>query len=373
MKRFFFVGYTAIFIFFTFFSYLFVDANFIYFPSILKGFNWQNQTMVTFVYLFLISSFFGFYIFLLRKIDSISNLKEIIKFIPAFLIPIFAYPAMLSYDIFNYIATSKVLFYYHENPYLVMPIEFLRDPILLFTHAANKLGIYGIFWTIISGIPYFFSFGNYLISIFMFKLFAALFYLGLIFLIWKLTRNKLSVILFAANPLVIIETFISGHNDIVMMFFALLAVYLLKNKRIFLAVLCLFLSILIKYATIFLVPIFLLTIIQYIKNKKIDWNKFYLFSFFSMFVIFILSFLREEIYPWYAIWPLTFLVLTTEKRKLINIYIGFSYGLMLSYAPYMYFGTYFGTTPFAKILLMLFPPVGIFLYQTIKANKRSIL
>src|SRR3989344_4229982 len=328
MKRFFFVGYPIL-IAFTLFSYLFVDANFIYLSLPFKGFNWQNQTMVTFVYLFLISSFFGFYIFLLRKIDSIQNLKEIIKFIPAFLIPIFAYPAMLSYDLFNYIATAKVLFYYRENPYLVMPIEFLRDPILLFTHAANKLALYGIFWIFISAVPYFLSFGNYIISIVAFKIFIATFYFGLVFLIWKLTKNKLSVFLFV--------------------------------------------SILIKYATFFLLPIFLFTIIQILKNKKIDWNKFYLFSFFSMFVIFILSFLREEIYPWYAIWPLTFLVLTTEKRKLINIYIGFSYGLMLSYAAYMYFGTYFGTTPFAKILLMLFPPVGIFLYQTIKANKRSIL
>jgi len=372
MKRFFFVGYPIL-IAFTLFSYLFVDANFIYLSLPFKGFNWQNQTMVTFVYLFLISSFFGFYIFLLRKIDSIQNLKEIIKFIPAFLIPIFAYPAMLSYDLFNYIATAKVLFYYRENPYLVMPIEFLRDPILLFTHAANKLALYGIFWIFISAVPYFLSFGNYIISIVAFKIFIATFYFGLVFLIWKLTKNKLSVLLFAASPLVIIETFISGHNDVVMMFFALLAIYFLKNKKICQAVFFLFLSILIKYATFFLLPIFLFTIIQILKNKKIDWNKFYLFSFFSMFVIFILSFLREEIYPWYAIWPLTFLVLTTEKRKLINIYIGFSYGLMLSYAPYMYFGTYFGTTPFAKILLMLFPPVGIFLYQTIKANKRSIL
>src|SRR3990167_10477344 len=372
MKRFFFVGYPIL-IAFTLFSYLFVDANFIYLSLPFKGFNWQNQTMVTFVYLFLISSFFGFYIFLLRKIDSISNLKEIIKFIPAFLIPIFAYPAMLSYDIFNYIATSKVLFYYHENPYLVMPIEFLRDPILLFTHAANKLGIYGIFWTIISGIPYFFSFGNYLISIFMFKLFAALFYLGLIFLIWKLTRNKLSVILFAANPLVIIETFISGHNDIVMMFFALLAVYSLKNKRIFLAVIFLVLSIFIKYATLFLAPLFLLTVIQYAKNKKIDWSKFYLWAFFSMLAIFVLSFLREEIYPWYAVWPLTFLVLIPQKRKLIYLYVGLTFGLMISYIPYMYFGTYFDPTPFIKILFMLFPPACVFLYQVIKVNKKSIL
>src|SRR3989338_2315411 len=374
MKRFLFAGYAAILIALTFFSYLFVDANFMYFSSPLKGFDGQHRSLIAGTYFLLISIFFGIYIFLIKNYNLIfPNLSKLKKIIMLLLIPVFAYPAMFSYDLFNYIATSKVLFYYHENPYLVMPIDFIGEPTLMFTRAANKLALYGIFWTFISGIPYLLSFGNYLVSILMFKLFAGLFYLGLIFLIWKLTRNKLSVVLFAANPLVIIETFISGHNDVVMMFFALLAIYFLKNKRIFLAVIFLVLSIFIKYATLFLLPIFLFTIIQILKNKKIDWNKFYLFSFFSMFVIFILSFLREEIYPWYAIWPLTFLVLTTEKRKLINIYIGFSYGLMLSYAPYMYFGTYFGTTPFAKILLMLFPPVGIFLYQTIKANKRSIL
>lgn len=370
MKRFLFVGYTAIFIALTLFSYLFVDANFIYFPSSFAGFNGHHRILVSGIYFLLISIFFGIYVFLLRNINSVvQNLSEIKKFIPVFLVPVFAYPAMFSYDMFNYITTSKVLFYYHENPYLIMPIDFINDPILLFTRAANKLALYGMFWTFISGIPYLLSFGNYLVSILMFKLFSALFYLGLIFLIWKLTGNKLSVVLLAANPLIIIETFISGHNDVVMMFFALLAAYLLKNKRIFLAILCLFLSILIKYATLFLVPIFLLTIVQYVKNKKNDWNKFYLFSFFSMLVIFIFSFLREEIYPWYAIWPLTYLVLIPEKNKLINIFLGLSFGLMLSYIPYMYFGTYFGSTPFAKILLMLFPPVSIFLYQIMKTKE----
>jgi len=374
MKRLFFIGYLTILIAFTLFSYLFVDANFIYSPLPLKGFDDQHRILVSVIYFFIVSIFFVVYIFLLKNINSvIQNLSEIKKFIPLFLVPVFAYPAMFSYDIFNYIATSKVLFYYHENPYLIMPIDFIGDPTLVFTRAANKLALYGIFWTFISGIPYLLSFGNYLVSILMFKLFAGLFYLGLIFLIWKLTRNKLSVVLFAANPLVIIETFISGHNDVVMMFFALLAVYSLKNKRIFLAVIFLVLSIFIKYATLFLAPLFLLTVIQYAKNKKIDWSKFYLWAFFSMLAIFVLSFLREEIYPWYAVWPLTFLVLIPQKRKFINIFLGLSYGLMLAYIPYMYFGTYFGTTPFAKILLMLFPPVGIFLYQTIKANKRSIL
>lgn len=351
------------------FSYLFIDPNLIYIENLYTGFAFQNRTLVSIIYLVFIILFFILYIlFIKKKYFKKINLKILIGLSSILII---SYPAMISFDIFNYFATSKVLFYYHENPYLIMPVDFINEHILVFTRAANKLALYGIFWTFISGIPYSLSFGNYIASIFMLKVFISLFYFGLIFLIWKLTKNKLSVMLFAANPLVIIETFISGHNDIVMMFFALLAVYLLKNKRIFFAVFCLFLSILIKYATLFLVPIFLFAIIQYIKNKKINWNKFYLFSFFSLFVIFILSFLREEIYPWYAIWPLTFLVLVPQKNKLINVYLGLSFGLMLSYLAYMYFGTYFGPTPAIKIVLIFIPPIVLFIYQTIRMKKFS--
>src|SRR3989344_1860096 len=370
MKKLFLPVYFFTLFLFVIFSYLFTDQNLSYFHNIYTGFATNSRTIATMTYIIFVLLFFVFYYLILKYQKGIS-IKKLILVTSGILF--LTYPAILSYDIFNYIATSKVLFYYHENPYLIMPIDFINEPILVFTRAANKLALYGIFWTFISGVPYFLSFGNYIISIFTFKIFIAAFYFGISYLIWKLTRNKLSVILFAANPLVIIETFISGHNDVVMMFFALLAVYSLKNKRIFLAVIFLVLSIFIKYATLFLAPLFLLTVIQYAKNKKIDWSKFYLWAFFSMLAIFVLSFLREEIYPWYAVWPLTFLVLIPQKRKFINIFLGLSYGLMLAYIPYMYFGTYFGTTPFAKILLMLFPPVGIFLYQTIKANKRSIL
>ena len=140
-----------------------------------------------------------------------------------------SYPAILSYDIFNYIGTSKVLFIYHENPYLQMPIEFIGDPILMFTRAANKVALYGPLWVFLSGIPYAISFGNYFVSVFVFKIFVSVFYVGIVYLIRKLTNSYFSILLFAANPLVIIETFVSGHNDVVMMFFALLAFYLLKK------------------------------------------------------------------------------------------------------------------------------------------------
>src|SRR5260221_3326430 len=116
---------------------------------------------------------------------------------------------MLSYDIFNYIATAKVLFLYHENPYIIMPIEFLGDPFLLFMHAANKLALYGPFWIIMTGIPFLFSVKNFILSLLLFKLFVASFYFGTILFFNKLAKNLLSIFVFGLNPLVIIETSVS--------------------------------------------------------------------------------------------------------------------------------------------------------------------
>ena len=142
----------------------------------------------------------------------------------------FSYPGMLSFDIFNYIVTAKVLFFYHENPYIIMPIEFVGDPLLSFTHAANKISLYGASWILITAIPYFVGIGNFLLTLFSFKLFVSMFYLGTVFLIWKISKNLISVALFSLNPLVIIETLVSGHNDIVMVFFSLFSFYILMKK-----------------------------------------------------------------------------------------------------------------------------------------------
>src|SRR5258708_36906519 len=77
--------------------------------------------------------------------------------------------------------------------------------------------------------PYFFGFGNFLLTLFGFKLIASISYLAMSFLILKITKNPLSAAIFALNPLVIMESLVSGHNDIFMMFFALLSLYLLSK------------------------------------------------------------------------------------------------------------------------------------------------
>jgi len=287
------------------------------------------------------------------------SIKEVVTLIfSTTVILLFAYPAMLSYDIFNYIATAKLLFFYHENPYIIMPIEFAGDPLLLFVHAANKTALYGPFWILLTGVPYFLGFGNFLVTLFNFKLFIAIFYLASSWLVYKLSNNIKSVVLFSLNPLVIIESLVSGHNDIVMMVFVLASLYLAKKKLIGI-VLYLF-SVLIKYSTIFLFPVYVFIVMKKSFSKKI-----YLYASILMFLIFLLSPLREELYPWYAIWFLPLLYIFTNKGPLVLLTNLLCFGLLLSYLPFMYSGTYFGLTPLIKYLFVSVPVGLTFLFITI--------
>ncbi len=353
---------------FLIFSYLFIDPNFLYLHRLYSGFAFSNRQLTTVLYILLILIFFIFYFLIVRLskmgLFGFKDLKLYLILTIALLL--LSYPAMLSYDIFNYVATSKVLFFYHENPYIIMPIEFTKDPLLFFMHAANKTALYGPVWILLTGIPYVLGFGNFLLTLLNFKLFILLFYLGTISIIWKISKNFATLLLFVLNPLVIIETLISGHNDIVMMFFALLAFYLLMKKRIFWAIIFIILSMLIKYATLFLLPIFIYVVIRRVRKMEINWDNVFSYSAILMIMAFLLSPIREEIYPWYAIWFLPFSFLVPKNKILLYLSISCSFGLLLRYIPFMLLGTYFGPTPLIKALVTFIPSIAALLYLSIK-------
>ena len=353
---------------FSIFSYTFVDPNLIYLKSVYTGFAFNKRFITTIFYTFFIISFFVFYFLFLSLLAknklSLKNIKFLIGITCGILL--LSYPAMLSYDIFNYIFTAKVLYLYKENPYIIMPIEFVQDPLLLFTHAANKTALYGYLWVILTAIPYFLSFGNFILMLFNFKLLVLLFYLGMISLIWKISRNLFSVLFFALNPLVIIETLIGGHNDVAMMFLALFSFYLIMRKRIIMSIIFLVVSILIKYSTLFLVPVFIYVLWKIHIKDKINWQFVFYISSFSMMVIFFFSPLREEIYPWYAIWFLTFLCLIPEKKFILYTSLVFSFSLLLRYIPFMLTGTYLGYTQVVKTIISFTPPGLFAIYYGLK-------
>jgi len=369
MKITIYVAYCIFLFFITTFSYLFIDPNFSYLHNLYSGFAFDYRLQTTILYLLVIFLFFIFYFLFLWLVYKKRLNGEYIRLLIFTTVGVlfFSYPAVLSYDIFNYIATGKVIFFYHENPYIVMPIEFAGDSVLAFTHAANKIALYGSSWILLTLIPYTAGFGNFLLILFSFKLFIVLFYFALSFLIWKISKNIFSVCLFALNPLVLIETLVSSHNDVIMMFFALFSFYLLmRKKNILLAIIFFILSVFIKYATFILIPVFLYVFWRTIRKKAVDWQKIFYFSALLMLGGFFLSPIREEIYPWYAIWFLSFTFLIPEKKFFLNISLAFSFSLLLRYIPYMLTGTYIGQTPILKELLSFTLPVLYSLYYVLK-------
>jgi hypothetical protein len=357
----------------TIFSYLFIDQNLIYFKQFYTGFYLEYRVLTTCIYIFVITLLFIIYFFLMYQISQKKMQgREIKLFIIAMCCTLlFAYPAMLSYDIFNYIATAKVTYFYRENPYIIMPVEFTGDPLLLFTHAANKTALYGPVWILLTWIPFIMGAGIFVLTLFSFKLLVLLCYIATLVVIWKLSKSWLQVWLFGLNPLVVIETLVSGHNDIVMILLVLLSYYMIKTNRIVFSLIFFIFSIFIKYATIFLLPVFIYLLFRAVTKREIAWEKIHYVSAVLMLLVFFLSAFRVEIYPWYALWFLPFICFVISRKYSMYVVGLPAYFLMLRYTLFMATGNHFGITPLIKTILLLTGfclSAGIYCYMYIKTH-----
>lgn len=344
---------------FTFFSWGFVDAN-APLPKIalLQPVIYFQTLYPTLWYTVTVAALFGWYFWILyRTKKGLLTSKHVWHLIAGTVaILVWAYPA-LSNDIFNYIATAKVTFFYRENPYIIMPIDIPNEPMLSFLHAANKVALYGPAWIAMTAIPHYLGVSNLLVTLFTFKIFIVLWYLLLCYLIWNASGKKAwSLAFFALNPLVVLSTLVDGHNDVVMMGLALGAFLLLKKKRYIFGIFLFLTSMLIKGATLFLIPVFVWCLYGLGQKKQMNWQRVWYWSSISMYIIFFLSPLREEIYAWYFIWPLTFLALLDKPTIFHAASYGFSLGLMLRIVPFFYTRSWSGITPVAKKIVTFVPP-----------------
>lgn len=267
-----------------------------------------------------------------------------------------SYPAF-TYDLFNYMTTAKVLYHYHENPYFVMPIEIVNEPNLAFTRAANKLALYGPVWLALSAIPNALGMGNVWATMVAFKTMNAVVYLLFLWGIYKFTKSTKNVLFFALNPLVLFEILTDGHNDIYMMALTLFGLVLLwrKNSRSIIGWLSFIASWFIKGATLLLTPLIFF-------NKESTEKKL-LYAYWIMFACFVIfAPIREELYPWYAVWFISVLsFMNLEKHQfLLYFTIVFSVALELRNVPYMWMGYYEGPGPWLRLAVTVIP-VAVFL------------
>jgi predicted membrane-bound dolichyl-phosphate-mannose-protein mannosyltransferase len=146
------------------------------------------------------------------------------------------------------------------------------------------------------------------------------------------------MVFFALNPLVVIESVVSAHLDIGMVAFSYLFLLLLLKKQKVYSLSALSLSVGIKYVTLVLIPL-LLT------------------GFNRNFIVFLMIFgtlgvlAQIEIQPWYLLWTLPFLAFYPDKKWVWPMGIAFSFGLLLRYAPYFYFGHWNDPVPYVKFLV----------------------
>jgi len=181
-------------------------------------------------------------------------------------------------DVFVYAIYTRGWALHGLNPLAVSPAQYpAGDPWLsLAAEWINAPSPYGPVWQVLSLGAYYAGGGNFLLQIYALKILAILAYLGCAILIYRILRQTRSdwalagTIAFAWNPLVLIEVAQNAHNDIVMIFFMLVAVWALTTARrkdsplLYDGLVCLFLalSIVTKFITIVVVPFFLLALLS---------------------------------------------------------------------------------------------------------------
>lgn len=374
------VLYFIILIFLTIYSYTQVDLNltissiplFQSFQKPLINLGFFNRPLSSLFFLIITSFLFliyGYYLLRLKK-DTLMQSKIWWVIIISSAILFFSYPAF-SHDFFNYLFDARIVTKYFANPYFQKALDYPLDPWIRFMHWTHRTYPYGPLWLLIT-LPFsFLGFGKFVVTMFLFKFMFVLFYLGNCYLIDKLAQEinhdqkKFALVFFALNPLILIESLVSPHNESVMLFFLLLSLYyLFLYKRKILSLFFFIFSIGIKFITAIILPLFFID-----KFRKMDYQWFIKFTFWLLLIPILIEIYYREAYPWYFMLIIPIASLINGMNLLLIIFL--SLGLLLRYLPYLYFGEYNEETAFLQNILLLIPLIiGII---SILINKIKII
>lgn len=331
----------------------------------------NNRPLLAYTYIFLISALFCVYILLLLSLKKTTRfiLPKFIWILP-FIIIFFSSTA-LSYDIFNYIFNAKMVAIYHADPHVKVALDFASDPWVRFMHNTHTPAPYAYGWTVLSLLPFSIGLGKFLTTWIAFKLFAVLSLLLTYASLWWVTQrekpSQLSLFILFFNPLLLIEIFSSAHNDLWMLWPVILSMGLLVKKTrlglplgILFSLLFLALSISIKFATLVVLPIWLLLLISKTKIQlpfiKLTQRYWPLLCSIALFIP-LLTARSQQFHPWYLLWSLVWVPLIIEipsnpqahgiericgllQRIWPVTLIVFSLTSLLRYVPYLLEGEY---------------------------------
>jgi hypothetical protein len=148
-------------------------------------------------------------------------------------------PAMLSHDILVYASYSRLLAIYHANPYFVPLTAFPSDPYVPLNYYAGTVSAYGPLWLGVCWLVGLLVGPQVAAYVLAFRLFALAVHLLNIWLVARTLRAlgasqrtiTLGALLYAWNPLVLLESGFGGHNDVFVLTFILLGIYLIARAQ----------------------------------------------------------------------------------------------------------------------------------------------
>lgn len=353
-----------------------LSSNLLYqhFQGILINLGYFNRPLSALIYAAILLALFinyGFFILKWKKI-SFRELKTVV--ILSTVILFFSYPAF-SHDFFNYMFDARIVTKYFTNPYIHSALDFPTDLWIRFMHWTHRTYPYGPVWLAVTLVPSFFGFGKFVLTLFNFKLMFALLHLGNIMFIYKIAGKinspyrNLSVITYALNPLILVESLVSSHNETLLLFFLLAGFYAAFVKRnIKLSYLAILFSAGVKFVTAVFLPFFVFEKFILAKGKES-------YRFLLMILIFIpvlvLECLNRQAYPWYFI-PLIGLASLVPQYSYLKIMVfTVSLGISMSYVPYLYAGIYSPLVSYWENILFIVPVVsGVILCNILFIKKR---
>lgn len=365
--------YSFVLLLFSVYSYSQIDLNLtlssnsLYqkFQNSMIQLGYFNRPLSFWIFVSLIICLFSCYIYFLKLSwdKKLSNGKIIFLIIISAVILFFSYPAFSS-DIFNYIFDARIVTKYHVNPYQYKALDFSSDLWLRFMRWTHRTYPYGPFWLILTVPLSLLGIEKFVPSLMLFKLSFLGVHLGNTFLIYKIVKQKkselavFSSLFYGLNPLILIESVASPHNDSVMLFFVLLSFYWMNKKKNVLSLGSLFLSGAIKFSTWILTPLFIFKIFR---------RNLVYFSSLIMIIPLIVQIFNREAYPWYFIPILGIISLFTDYFYLQVAAIAFSFIAIFQYAPYLLLGVYTPQVAQIKSYIFYIPLIVIifclFLYR----------
>jgi hypothetical protein len=302
------------------------------------------STLIFIVIVILLLIFYFVFLYLAKKGQLKPKALVVLTIITAAIL-VFSYNAF-SYDLFNYIFDARILSFYHLNPYLYSASDFAKDPMLNFMRWTHRTYPYGPSWLILTVPLAFLGINYFLPTFFMFKILMVLSFLGSCALVYKISaklfpENKvLNTVFFAFNPLVLIESLVSAHNDIPMIFFLLLSIYLFLQKKDVLSWVSNLFSIGIKFSTGALLPLFILLEFFERTNRKINWEKFFIAALVLSLSTVLFASIRTTFQPWYLVFPLSMSAFVPKKIYIFLPSLVASMFALAVYVPYVFMTDY---------------------------------